>query len=594
MSARVIGPEAAKTYQVAEMWIDKALRKDDSLFTPGRAVWTQARLSELRTKFMDRPDEGSRSFEEKLRDQLSGSPPEVYQLMAEALYIHTLILTPSESNWRRLQEVLSWSPDPPSISSDLWHLLSTGVEAEFINLGPGRQYIPYQAGTLIETVEQWKELSPASQEDLLTDPWAFKSFVFGRRLRSRLLVNNQNNGDAVRHLLLHIVFPDTYETIVRRDKTLISRAPAFAPFIEARTSDIDDIIWQIRRGLEKATLWENLNFYEEEIINYWKPKTGQPLMQRFLHEGSPAPYNQQKPTPEPDPLQVLAAETYLPVDFFEEIEELLEDKKQVIFQGPPGTGKTYVARKLARALAGADDRVALVQFHPSFAYEDFVQGFRPKESGKGFELRDGPLLRIADRARNDDRCKYYLIIDEINRGNLGKILGELYFLLEYRDEEINLQYSDKSFSLPENLYIIGTMNTADRSIALVDLALRRRFYFKEFHPGKWPIKDVLRQWLAENAPSLHWVADAVDEANKRLGDGDDAAIGPSYFMRKGLDEERLKLVWQHSLLPYIEERLFGERERLAEFDLDSLLLAASGRDPGSAESDTVGLVGGEG
>ena len=157
--------------------------------------------------------------------------------------------------------------------------------------------------------------------------------------------------------------------------------------------------------------------------------------------------------------------------------------------------------------------MALVQFHPSYAYEDFVQGFRPKESGEGFELRDGPLLRIADRARNDDRCNYYLIIDEINRGNLGKILGELYFLLEYRDEEINLQYSDRSFSLPENLYIIGTMNTADRSIALVDLALRRRFYFKEFHPGKWLVKDVSRQWLAENAPSLQSVADAVDEAN---------------------------------------------------------------------------------
>ena len=134
MSARVIGPEAAKTYQVAAMWVDKALRKDDSLFTPGGAVWTQARLAELRTKFMDRPDEGSRCFEEKLRDQLSGSPPEVYQLMAEALYIHTLILTPFESNWKRLQEVLSWSPDPPSISNDLWNLLSTGVQAEFIIL----------------------------------------------------------------------------------------------------------------------------------------------------------------------------------------------------------------------------------------------------------------------------------------------------------------------------------------------------------------------------------------------------------------------------------------------------------------------------
>ena len=586
MSARVIGPEAENTYQVAEMWVDQALREDGSLFTPGRAVWTQAWLSELRRRFMDRPDEGSRRFEEKLRDQLSGSPPEVYQLMAEALYIHTLILTPFESNWNRLQEVLSWSPEPPSIDSDLWSLLSSGVEAEFINLGPGRQYIPFQVGTLIETVEQWKDLPSASQEELLEDPWAFKGFVFGRRLRSRLLVNNQDSGDAVRHLLLHIVFPDTYETIIKGDKRRLSRAPAFAPFIESHTSDIDDMVWQIRRGLEKATLWENLNFYEEDIINYWKPKADQPLLQKFVHEGSHAPDNQPNPPPAVDPLLELAAETNLPVEFFEEIEDLLEDKKQVIFQGPPGTGKTYVARKLARALAGDGDRVELVQFHPSYAYEDFVQGFRPRKSGDGFELRDGPLLRIADRARKDDSYNYYLIIDEINRGNLGKILGELYFLLEYRDEEINLQYSDRRFSLPENLYIIGTMNTADRSIALVDLALRRRFYFKEFHPGKWPVKDVLRSWLAENVPNLHWVADLVDEANRRLGD-DDAAIGPSYFMRKGLDQEGLRLVWQHSVLPYIEERLFGESDRLAAFDLDSLLQAASGGEQDSTESDTT-------
>ena len=179
-----------------------------------------------------------------------------------------------------------------------------------------------------------------------------------------------------------------------------------------------------------------------------------------------------------------------PVGFLQEIETLLDDKKQVIFQGPPGTGKTYVAQKLARHLAGSEERVTLVQLHPSYAYEDFVQGFRPtlKDRQPGFELRDGPLLRAAKQARADAQkdpdAKHFLVIDEINRGNLAKVLGELYFLLEYRDESIRLQYSDKPFSLPGNLYVIGTMNTADRSIALVDLALRRRFYFVEFHPDE--------------------------------------------------------------------------------------------------------------
>ena len=283
----------------------------------------------------------------------------------------------------------------------------------------------------------------------------------------------------------------------------------------------------------------------------------------------------------------LASELCFPVDFLNEITILLNEKRQVIFQGPPGTGKTYVAQELAKHLTEQEEeRVTLVQFHPSYAYEDFVQGFRPAISNNGqvgFELKYGPLLRIAERAEDNPDENYYLIIDEINRGNLAKVFGELYFLLEYRNEEINLQYSDKPFSLPENLYIIGTMNTADRSIALVDLALRRRFYFVDFDTNEEPVKGLLRRWLEENQlGNMTWVADAIDEANKRLDDRH-AAIGPSYFMKEGLDEAQAKRIWKHAVLPYIEERLFGEPGRLSEFELDALR-RQSGSDPASASA----------
>ena len=134
-------------------------------------------------------------------------------------------------------------------------------------------------------------------------------------------------------------------------------------------------------------------------------------------------------------------------------------------------------------------------------------------------------------------AKHFLVIDEINRGNLAKVFGELYFLLEYRDKEMDLQYSNQGerFKLPENLYIIGTMNTADRSIALVDLALRRRFYFVEFHPDEDPVKSVLRRWLLDKSPGMEWVADLVEKANVHLREDRHAAIGPSYFMK---DEPR--------------------------------------------------------
>ena len=260
---------------------------------------------------------------------------------------------------------------------------------------------------------------------------------------------------------------------------------------------------------------------------------------------------------------------YLPVGFLENIKTLLEEKKQVILQGPPGTGKTYVAQKLAQHLAGNKNRVTLVQFHPSYAYEDFVQGYRPRGGQAGFELKDGPLLRAARRAE-EEGGRHYLIIDEINRGNLAKIFGELYFLLEYRDEPVDLLYSEEPFSLPKNLYIIGTMNTADRSIALVDLALRRRFYFKMFHPDDEPVKSVLGKWLKANAPDMKWVADVVEKVNELLRDDRHAAIGPSYFMQDKLDEEKVKRIWEHSVFPYIEERRFSGEAVSDDFALDKL------------------------
>ena len=284
-----------------------------------------------------------------------------------------------------------------------------------------------------------------------------------------------------------------------------------------------------------------------------------------------------EPAPHLD-LAGLARNLYFPdASHLRDIELLLEEKKQVIFYGPPGTGKTYVARELAKHLAdGTEGRVTLVQFHPSYAYEDFVQGYRPiSVSGQvSYEIKPGPLMNAADAARGEPDAKHYLVIDEINRGNLAKVFGELYFLLEYRAERARLLYSDRQFSLPTNLYIIGTMNTADRNIALVDLALRRRFYFVEFHPSKEPVDGVLRRYLDKHAADMEWVADVVDEANKRLAaegrNAADAAIGPSYFMQPNLDDAAVERIWKHSVLPYIEERLFGESDVAATFALATL------------------------
>jgi 5-methylcytosine-specific restriction protein B len=182
-------------------------------------------------------------------------------------------------------------------------------------------------------------------------------------------------------------------------------------------------------------------------------------------------------------------------------ERILNRKKHIVFQGPPGTGKTYVAERLAKMMVSETyGFIEVVQFHPAYAYEDFVQGIRPKpmDGGLTYELEEGRFLafcRRADEEANGAPC--VLIIDEINRAHLSRVFGELMYLLEYRDKAIPLAAGGEPFRIPGNVYLIGTMNTADRSIALVDHALRRRFSFIRLNPDYNILKKVDPfRWIA--------------------------------------------------------------------------------------------------
>ena len=768
MSTRIMREGAEGVYQAAQAWVNTALRDDSSLFTPGRPVWTSQGLRVLRERFLDQPDVSDRKFLEKLQDQLAGSPPEVHQLMAEALYFHRLIVSTKDGRYKRstIESVLGWSSSPVAIPDELVAALTPGIA------NPGQYFHvkrPNQVGFLVEFVEQWKELEASEQTRLLADPWAFKDFVVGREFRSKTLTDEPNSYRTQREALLHLVFPDTFEAIVSSNhKDWI--ADAFAKIVEDPAEDVDRRLAQIRPEIEarygnddyihyrpevralwddkySSELWDrfverareyydtgqletdeikykldiggqlasarsavmesadgwaelvkrgiggNLIFRVEqkkfrdwidessddalfalqmlwggdedepgERINsfcellpaeasssrgprttlasvllmgldveqyppfrvtpfdkaYQQTGYGEPeraaseaetyehalaFLDRFIEEASerdlaignrleaqslvwaiqdeerpplpPPEENGETEVKTPVSLEDLAGELMWEPDQLRKVIYGLEDKGQVIFQGPPGTVKTFVARRIAQWYQQQGGDYQIIQFHPSYTYEDFVEGFRPTltETGQaGYELAPGPLRRIAEQAEANPEGKFILIIDEINRGNLAKILGELYFLLEYRGEEMFLQYSREPFHLPKNLWFIGTMNTTDRSIALVDAALRRRFYFFGFYPDEPPVRGLLRRWLLRNEPEAMWVADLVDAANRKLDDRH-LGIGPSHFMKQDppLDEPRVRFIWEQAVLPYIEEQFFGDEARLKEFDYGRLL-----------------------
>lgn len=277
----------------------------------------------------------------------------------------------------------------------------------------------------------------------------------------------------------------------------------------------------------------------------------------------------------------LAQRLHMGREWLRELLEVLAGRKQIVLYGPPGTGKTFLAREIAYHVA-APEAVRLVQFHPAYTYEDFFEGYRPvegRDGAVGFALRPGPLRKLAAEASRNPAQPYVLIIDEINRANLAKVFGELYFLLEYRQAKIELQYSPETFALPRNVFIIGTMNTADRSITQFDVALRRRFAFIELHPDEPPVLDLLAHWVGHAAgderPAL------LRALNEEIGDRDrDFRIGPAYLMREeAAAPEGLERIWRYDLLPLLEEHYFGQLSRSqvhSRFGLAAIRVRAAG------------------
>lgn len=286
---------------------------------------------------------------------------------------------------------------------------------------------------------------------------------------------------------------------------------------------------------------------------------------------------------EENPLQSESAiDTYTKDDFLEEVYmtetryenlvSVLQNKKNIILQGAPGVGKTFAAKRLAYSMMGEKDesRIEFVQFHQNYSYEDFMMGYKPVEDG--FELKYGIFYRFCQKAANQPDKDYFFIIDEINRGNMSKIFGELLMLIErdYRGTKATLAYNGLTFSVPRNLYIIGIMNTADRSLAMIDYALRRRFSFFEVEPG-FDSDGFTQYQNGLNNETLNELVSRVKDLNKEialdksLGKG--FCIGHSYFCGRDIcTDEWLHSIVDYDILPMLSEYWFDDASKLRHWE----------------------------
>ncbi|MFK0041076.1 AAA family ATPase [Paenarthrobacter sp. NPDC090517] len=551
-------------------FVQRGLQEGGSVFSEGRSVWESGPVEELRSVFIDAPDPDAGNFVGKLKVQLAKVSDDARLLMAELVCWQLLPISPNRIGERakkeRVQTLLGYMDHPVQIPVEIAKAFKFGS----FDPGQAMNNKLYEALVLIiELLDSWLKKTEADKEALLADPWAWRQFINdlpGHSFRTQ------------RNALVYLVHPKYITSIVSDNhKTRIHEA--FVGEIGQPSEDIDRDLLDIVLKLQQKTA-QPVDFYSDPLRKAWDP--------------SPAPGEESDaPTlpAEEDPLapttgvrrrfapadNALSQALFMDRTWLQKQLNLLERRGQIILYGPPGTGKTYLAMHLAEHVAGDAKYTSIVQFHPSYSYEDFFQGYRPDTTDNGsltYRLQDGPLRRIVDQACSNPEFNYVLVIDEINRGNLAKIFGELYFLLEYRDTPIKLQYSksdEDSFKLPSNLFFIGTMNTSDRSIALLDAAMRRRFSFVELHPHKEPTKSVLRAWLVSNrldtAP-----ADLLDAVNERIGDGD-FQIGPSFLMPKNPEflPDQIEEIWDHEILPLLAEHHYGEGLNIEQvYGLDAL------------------------
>lgn len=568
------GDAPARALEYAAEWRQKCWDQEGSILSSAN-LWTHENAQELVQCFVKQPIYGiDLSFFEKLEKQLSLASSGAKKLAAEMLWLLYLFPLDTKGTTKRehIQRVWEWSGEPLDLSSPwLGSALDTGIGAA----NPGlSNYKPAEIALIVVATCAWRAMS-AQERAPKSDCWAFGNWVDSLP---------ESKGRQFRHIWMYLLFPDDYEPsssethkrrIANYYKDTQGVADELKAIEESQDSDrvrTDKLLLAIRRTLERK-LGRPFSFYEPAIRSEWSPVAVQPdtplRVQPELEE-----------LPSPVVADTLASidlgDLFIEEDDFRDMVRKLKREKNLILQGPPGVGKTFIAKRLAENLAGSPDRVRWIQFHESYSYEDFIRGYRPDGNG-GFRLEDGAFHLFNDAAQKSTQ-PFVLVIDEINRGKLSKIFGELLMCIEgdKRGPKWGVQLAyrkmpdEQLFYVAPNLYVIGLMNTADRSLAVVDYALRRRFSFHTLRPmfsaprfKKFLLDKEMLPELVEK------VLDRLINLNKiieaELGAG--FAIGHSFFCPSPgdeLDENWYLAVVRSHIEPLLEEYWFDNRPRVNE------------------------------
>lgn len=561
-------PGQRRVLPAADEIVQRGLREGGSVFSPGRTVWSRDNVHALAALWRVSAKTQGLSFVENLRLQLQDASDDQILLMAEVATLQVLPIGGAighDKKRDRIETILGMMQHPV----ELPRIFDEAFDGGSFNPGPAMTSGVNNAITLLlDFASLWVDLPDEQQEAALEDPLEFRAVV------------RAVGGDSFptqRYALLYVVHPGFFGPVVAPEHRRRIR-DTFIGEIGGVSSGDDD------RDLRDVVV--ALQVKEQRAIGLYGP----PWFERWQRDGAQDPVSP-RPVVEPpefDPrgfsvadvdAAAIGAELSLDADWVRSVVGALHRRGQVILYGPPGTGKTFVARALAGAIGSEGPRAKRIQFHPSYSYEDFFAGFRPKANEQGqlvFELQFGPLRQLAEEAKRNPEFAHVLMIDELNRANLAKVFGELYYLLEYRDDPIDVLYAGSgddggaSFTLPPNLLIIGTMNTADRSIALLDAAMRRRFSFFELHPDVPPVAGILDRWAKKHEQTLP-IGELFGLLNERIVDREDR-IGPSHLLQPRIDEHALRAVWGESIIPLLEERHLGTSVDVpAIFSLDVLL-----------------------